>query len=124
MKKVLFVGSKFREESGGGSLGAKGMVIHMASGTNEALLFLINGKYDLVICDLDSSGRNNLQFLQLIRNWKNDTPLIIAKATEEAISSQQPVDLKVEYVIPSPANEEEVMQVAKDYFEANLQPTS
>ena len=61
----------------------RGFDITVAYSGNEALDFLIEEKYDLALLDINTPNMSGLEVLKTIREYKNNTPIIMITAYQD-----------------------------------------
>ena len=61
----------------------KGFDVTVAYSGDEALDFLIDEKYDLALLDINTPNMSGLEVLRTIREYKNNTPIIMITAYQD-----------------------------------------
>lgn len=84
-------------------------VVDSAFDGEEALLFVRDYEYDLIILDIMLPKINGLEVLKRIRNNKNSTPVILLTAKSSIEDKVLGLDLGADDYLPKPFNTEELL---------------
>lgn len=83
MKVLLLEDDVALSDIVGEHLKDRGFDVTLAYNGEEALDFLVENKYDLALLDINTPNMTGLEVLRTIREYKNNTPIIIVTAYQD-----------------------------------------